>query len=203
MVLEMMNNMRKYLCIITMQLAIATSVPVLSAAIDVLDKDEITNADVNTLVEDTKVFNIIGMGIALSIAQCDGKDICDPTVDENEIGQLIEALDGRIESIVSRQQDSEEDLSNIITAYVDTKENYTDFMERLNQITRSAKPEIPEETFAEEEDIFADEEAMTEDEYSAFDDFEDSLEDDEDFDDSLEDDEDLEEFEEDSGSEEF
>ncbi len=64
-----------------MQLAIVTSVPVLSAEIDVLNKDKITNADINTLVEDTKVFNVIGMGIALSIAQCDGKDICDPTVD--------------------------------------------------------------------------------------------------------------------------
>ena len=45
--------------------------------------------------------------------------------------------------------------------------------------------------------------AMTEDEYSAFDDFEESLEDDDDFDESLEDDKDLEEFEEDSDSEEF
>ena len=192
MVLGMMNNIRKYLCIITMQLAIAYSVPVLSAAVDVLNTDEVTNADINTLVEDTKVFNIIGMGIALSIAQCDGKDICDPTVDENEIGQLIEALDRRIEGVVSRQQDSEEDLSNIITAYVDTKENYTDYIERLNQITRSPVIEPAEDEFAEE-DIFADEEAMTEDEYSAFDDF----------DESLADDEDLEEFEDDSDSEEF
>ena len=192
MVLGMMNNIRKYLCIITIQLAIVYSVPVLSAAVDVLNTDEITNADINTLVEDTKVFNIIGMGIALSIAQCDGKDICDPTVDENEIGQLIEALDRRIEGVVSRQQDSEEDLSNIITAYVDTKENYTDYIERLNQITRSPVIEPAEDEFAEE-DIFADEEAMIEDEYSAFDDFDDSLEDDEDF----------EEFEEDSDSEEF
>ncbi len=187
MVLGMMNNIRKYLCIITMQLAIVTSVPVLSAAIDVLDKDEVTNSDINTLTEDTKVFNVIGMGIALSIAQCDGKDICDPTVDKNEIGQLIEALDRRIEGVVSRQQDSEEDLSNIITAYVDIKENYTDYIERLNQITRSPVIEPAED------DIFADEDAMTEDEYSAF----------SDFDDSLADDEELEEFEDDSDSEEF
>jgi len=192
MVLGMMSNIKKYLCIITMQLAIVTSVPVLSAAIDVLDTDEVINADINTLTEDTKVFNVIGMGIALSIAQCDGKDICDPTVDKNEIGQLIEALDRRIEGVVSRQQDSEEDLSNIITAYVDTKENYTDYIERLNQITRSPVIEPAEDEFAEE-DIFADEDAMTEDEYSAF----------SDFDDSLADDEDLEQFEDDSDSEEF
>ena len=178
MVLGMMNNIRKYLCIITMQLAIVTSVPVLSAAIDVLDTDEITNADINTLVEDTKVFNIIGMGIALSIAQCDGKDICDPTVDENEIGQLIEALDRRIEGVITRQQNSDEELTPVITAYVDTKEKYSDYLQRLSKI---ARPQIPQEEFVEE-DLFTSEDALTEDEYSAFDDFEEDLEDDEDLD---------------------
>ncbi len=189
MVLGMMNNIKKYLCIITMQLAIAYSVPVLSAATDVLDTDEITNADINTLVEDTEVFNTIGMGIALSIAQCDGKDICDPTVGENEIGQLIEALDKRIEGVVSRQQDNEEDMSNIITAYIDTREKYTDYMERLGKI---ARPEIPQEEFVKE-DLFSSEDALTEDEYSAFDDFEEDLEDDEE----------LDEFEDDSNPDEF
>ncbi|MCH8977133.1 MAG: hypothetical protein IH909_05855 [Proteobacteria bacterium] len=171
-----MNNLRKYLCIITMQLAVAYSVPVLSAAIDVLDTDEITNADINTLVEDTKVFNVIGMGIALSIAQCDGKDICDPTVDENEIGQLIEALDRRIEGVITRQQNSDEELTPVITAYVDTKEKYSDYLQRLSKI---ARPQIPQEEFVEE-DLFTSEDALTEDEYSAFDDFEEDLEDDED-----------------------
>ena len=174
----MMNNIKKYLCIITMQLAIAYSVPVLSAAIDVLDTDEISNADINTLVEDTKVFNVIGMGIALSIAQCDGKDICDPTVDENEIGQLIEALDRRIEGVITRQQNSDEELTPVITAYVDTKEKYSDYLQRLSKI---ARPQIPQEEFVEE-DLFTSEDALTEDEYSAFDDFEEDLEDDEDLD---------------------
>jgi len=164
-----------------MQLSIVYSVPVLSVSTDVLDIDEIPNSDISTLLEDTKVFNIIGMGIALSIAQCDGRDICDPTVDENEIGQLIEALDRRIEGVVSRQQDNEEDLSTIITAYVDTKEKYTDYMERLSKITKSPVIEPAEDEFSGE-DIFADEDALTEDEYSAFDDFEEDLEDDEDLD---------------------
>ncbi len=161
-----------------MQLAIAYSVPVLSVSTDVLDIDEITSSDINTLVEDTRVFNTIGLGIALSIAQCEGRDICDPTVDENEIGQLIEALDRRIEGVVSRQQDNEEDMSNIITAYVDTREKYTDYLQRLGKI---ARPEIPQEEFAKE-DLFSSEDALTEDEYSAFDDFEEDLEDDVDLD---------------------
>ena len=173
----MIKNIKKYLLIIIAQFTIAYSMPVLSASTGVLDINEVTNADISTLLDDTKIFNTIGMGIALSIALCDGKDICDPTVNENEIGQLIETLDKRIEGVVARQQNSEEELTNIITAYVDTKEKYTDYMDRLSKITKS--PELVEDQFTDE-DIFADEEAMTEDEYSAFDDSDEDLEDDED-----------------------
>ena len=178
MVLEMIENSRKYLLIIIMQFVIMVSMPVLSASTDVLDINEVANADITTLLDDAKMFDTIGMGIALSIALCEGKDGCDPTVNENEIGQLIEALDKRIEGVVSRQQNSEEDLTNIITAYVDTKEKYADYMDRLSKITKSPEPGLPQEEFAEE-DIFADEEAVIEDDMSAFSDFDDSLEDDE------------------------
>lgn len=158
--------------------------PVLAAQSDVLDINEISNADITALLEDTKVFYTIGMGIALSIAECTGKDTCEPTVGEDEIGQLIETLDRRIEGVVSRQQDSDEELTPVITAYVDTKEKYADYLERLSKIS---KPELPQEEFVEEEDLFTDEDTLTEDEYSAFDDFEEDLEDDEDLD-ELEDD---------------
>jgi hypothetical protein len=187
-VLEMIKVLKKYSLILMMPFSIMVSMPVLSASTDVLDINEITNADMSTLLDDTKVFNTIGMGIALSIALCDGKEICDPTVDENEIGQLIETLDKRIEGVVTRQQNSEEELTNIITAYVDTKEKYTDYMDRLSKITKS--PVIEEDLG--DEDIFADDEAMTEDEYSAFNDSDENLMDDED----LEDDMDLDEVEE-------
>lgn len=154
----------------------ALSMSVLTTA-DVLDLDEVSSADANTLSQDTKVFDTIGMGIALSIAQCEGRENCEPSVDEAEVQQLIEALDKRIEGVVSRQQESEEDLGNIITAYVDTKERYTDYMDRLGKITKSPEPELPQDEFAEE-DVFADDGAMTEDEFSAFEDFDETLKDD-------------------------
>ncbi len=147
------------------------------AAVDVLEQDAVSNADANTLSADTKVFDTIGMGIALSIAQCEGRDNCEPSVDQGEVQQLIEALDKRIEGVVTRQQNSEEDLENVITAYVDTKERYTDYIEKLNEIAKSAEPELPQEESIQE-DIFVDEGAMTEDEFSAFEDFDESLQDD-------------------------
>jgi len=158
--------------------AITLSFQVLAAQADVLDINEITDADITTLLEDTKVFNTIGMGIALSIAECTGKDICEPTVDEDEIGQLIEALDQRIEGVIFREQNNEEELSTIRTAYIDTRDKYSDYLQKLSKI---ARPEIPQEEFVEE-DLFTNEDALTEDEYSAFDDFEEDLLDDEDLD---------------------
>ena len=178
MVLVMINHIRKYLLIITVQISIVISMQAFAVSTDVLDLDEVTTADSDTLLADTRVFNTIGMGIALSIAECDGRDVCDPTVGETEIEQLIDALDQRIETVVTRQEDNEEELSNIILAYVDTKEKYTDYMDRLSKIAKSAEPELPEEEFAEE-DIFTEDEGITEDEFSAFDDFDESLEDDE------------------------
>jgi len=171
----MAHLLRNFLISLSACCAIILSVPVLAAQADVLDINEITDADVTTLLEDTKVFNTIGMGIALSIAECTGKDVCEPTVDEDEIGQLIEALDQRIEGVVTRQQNSDEELTPVITAYVDTKEKYADYLQRLSEI---ARPEITQEEFVEE-DLFSSEDALTEDEYSAFDDFEEDLEDDE------------------------
>ena len=38
----------------------------------ILDKDEVDNADLTSLQNETILFQSIGMGIALSIAQCDG-----------------------------------------------------------------------------------------------------------------------------------
>jgi hypothetical protein len=175
----MINHIRRFLLIVTAQVTIVFSMQVFAVSTDVLDLNEVSSADSDTLLADTRMFNTIGMGIALSIAQCDGREICDLTVDEGEIEQLIDALDQRIESIVSRQQNNEEELSNIVTAYVDTKEKYIDYMDRLSKIGKSVEPELTQEEFAEE-DIFADEDALTEDEFSAFDDFDESLEDDED-----------------------
>ena len=172
----MINHYRNKLLIITAVITYSYCSPVIAAQSDVLEIDEIANADLSTLLDDTKLFNTISMGIALSIAECNGKEICEPTVDEGEIGQLIEALDRRIESVVTRQQNSEEELTSVITAYVDTKEKYADALQRLGEI---ARPEPPQDEFIVEEDAFSNEDALIEDEYSFFSDIDEEIEDDE------------------------
>jgi hypothetical protein len=107
----------------------------LSAAI--LDKDEADRADLNLLQNETVVFKSIGMGIALSIAQCEGVDLCSLTVEEGEIQELINTLDARIEGLVLKQEEAEDPVAfdKVLTAYINERETYTSHLEKLKSIT--------------------------------------------------------------------
>ena len=106
-----------------------------SAAI--LDKEDVAQADVSMLQDETTVFQSIGLGIALSIAQCEGIDLCSLTVEESEIQELINTLDARIDSLVLRQEEAEDpvDFDKVLTAYISERDNYTTHLEKLKSIT--------------------------------------------------------------------
>lgn len=156
---------KKLLIDIPVYCAIAIGSVALLAQSEILDITELNDADATTLLEDTKKFHSIGIGIAFSIAECSGKEICEPRVVEDEIGRLIEVLDKRIEDVSFRQENSGEELTTVITAYVDIKDKYTDYLERLNKIVKYA---LPQESFIEQD-------ALVEDEFNIFDDVEDEL----------------------------
>ncbi|MEM6998885.1 MAG: hypothetical protein AAF419_03485 [Pseudomonadota bacterium] len=164
----------------------------LSAAI--LDKDEVDNADLAMLQNETAVFQSIGMGIALSIAQCEGVELCSLTVEENEIKKLLDTLDERIENLTLKQEEAEDPVAfdKVLTAYVNERESYTSHLEKLQNLgnTVATDDELPEETFefeTEEVEDFPVESAQNEElidylnELEAFED--DELEDDEDLED--------------------
>jgi hypothetical protein len=112
-----------------------------SAAI--LDKDEAAQADLSMLQDETQIFQSIGMGIALSIAQCEGIDICSLTVEKDEIQELINTLDTRIDSLVLRQEEAEDPVSfdKVLTAYITERENYSTHLEKLKNITSTLDAE--------------------------------------------------------------
>ena len=159
----------------------------------ILDKKEAEQADLSLLEGETRVFQSIGMGIALSIAQCEGIDLCSFTVDEDEIQELINALETRIDSLVLRQEEIEdpEGLEKVLMAYVNERDNYTSHLEKLKNITSSSESDdaLSEDSFElEAEPDFPVEAARNaelldyvEDELSLFEDEE--LEDDEDLED--------------------
>ncbi len=112
-----------------------------SAAI--LDKDEADKADLTLLQNETVLFRSIGMGIALSIAQCEGVELCSLTVEEREIQELINALDERIDSLVLKQEEAEDpiEFDKVITAYVNERDNYATHLEKLKSITSTLETE--------------------------------------------------------------
>ena len=168
-------------------LAILTSVNV-SAVI--LDKEAAAQAELSTLQNESSVFQSIGMGIALSIAQCEGVELCSFTVDVDEIQELINTLDARIDSLVLRQEEAEDpvEFDKILTAYVSERDNYSTHLEKLKSITSTLDEEVdlletlePEEDFPVEAARNAELLEYVEDELSLFED--DELEDDEDLED--------------------
>ncbi len=159
----------------------------------ILNNEEVEQADLASLQNETKVFQSIGMGIALSLAQCEGVDLCSLTVEESEIRELLNTLESRIGTLVLKQEEADDPagLNDVLTAYMDERDSYTAHLEKLQSISSSLdeEPDLLDEP-VNEEDNFPVESAKNEEvlDYSSeLDAFEDDvLEDDE-----LEDDEDL------------
>ncbi len=156
----------------------------------ILTNEEVEQADISLLTDETKVFQSIGMGIALSLAQCDGVDLCSLTVEESEIRELLKALDSRIGSLILKQEEAEDpdSIDSVITAYMNERDSYNAHLEKLQSITSTLDTDI--DLLEEADQIEADfpvESARNEElldyinELEAFDDEE--LEDDEDLED--------------------
>ncbi|MBL1140581.1 MAG: hypothetical protein HND53_00950 [Proteobacteria bacterium] len=183
----MMINMKIIACLFFLIASINSS-----AAI--LDKEAADKADLNLLQNETVVFQSIRMGIALSLAQCDGVELCSLTVEENEIKELINTLDDRIDNLVLKQEEAEDPVAfdKILSAYIDERESYTGHLEKLKGIKSSLDEDgdLLDETLESEATDFPVESARNEElldylnqiqELEAFED--DELEDDEDLDD--------------------
>jgi len=120
----------------------------------ILTSDEVSQADTQALIAESDVFKAIGMGIALSIANCEGENDCKPSVNQDELKQLLQAIDNRIahiQGIVDSEEISEDDLNEILTAYVDERENYLRYLNQLGDVSPEIDEEFAEEIVIEEE----------------------------------------------------
>jgi hypothetical protein len=134
--------------------------PVYSLAVtgpgNILANDEANKADATTLANEASVFESIRMGIALSMAQCEGQAGCSPAVNEEELKQLIQALDTRIDNLTLRQEEVEdpEGFDEVLAIYVNERDNYAHFMEKLGTFSKDIEAigeEVEEELILEEE----------------------------------------------------
>ena len=116
-------------CVLMAQISIVSAVTG-----RILDDIEAEQADTAALTAETEIFRSIGMGIALSLAQCEGQDQCQ-VIDTNEIEQLVNTLDERINGLILRQGGGKGEFTDILTAYVDQRENYLRYQKELEEIT--------------------------------------------------------------------
>ena len=134
-------------------------VSIVSAATGrILDDIEAEQADTAALTAETEIFRSIGMGIALSLAQCEGQDQCQ-VIDANEIDQLLQTLDGRINDLILRQGGGKGEFTDILTAYVDQREKYLRYQKDLEELIgiTTADDSLPgEDDLAEESVDFGD-----------------------------------------------
>ena len=109
----------------------------------ILDGIEAEQADQKTLIAEANIFNSIGMGIALSLAQCEDQEQCQ-VVNANELEQLLGTLNERIDDLIRRQQGGDSDYDELLSLYVDQRENYLRYQDQLEGL--SVIPEAVDET---------------------------------------------------------
>ncbi len=157
----------------------------------ILNKSEVEQADIGLLQNESAVFQSIGMGIALSLAQCEGVDLCTVDVDVEELEELLKALDVRINTLTLKQEEAEDpaQFEQVLATYVNTRDDYGAQLEKLKTIqseldaeegflddTTALEPDFPVETARDmelmqyvEEELELFEEEELEDEESEWD----------------------------------
>lgn len=150
--------MRSFFFIILFFVSGTSSVLAVSGRI--LGDMEAEQADTAALNAEAGLLKSIGMGIALSLAQCEGQENCKPAVDQTELKQLLDTINVRIDDLVLRQQKGGEDYTDLLTAYVDQREKYTDYQKKLEDIGITAEDNNLEEDTSINEAIAPEEETQ-------------------------------------------
>jgi hypothetical protein len=145
---------------------------------EILNSAATSGAAVETLQAERKLLETIGKGVTLSLAECEGVDLCEPNVNKAELQQLVKTVEQRIEGLVQRSAESPDAaVDDLLIAYAIVRDTYSQQIDQLNLIA----PE--EEGPAEEGDLFgaeapaegATESAAMPDEFSIFEDADESL----------------------------
>jgi len=114
---------------------------------EILDESVAAGADVETLKAESQLLGTISQGVALSLAQCEGMEGCEPAVNKAELEELVATVEQRINGLVPRQ--SEAGVEDLLVAYASVRDTYTQQLGRLGEI--APEPEAA----AEEGDAFA------------------------------------------------
>lgn len=135
----------------------------------ILADDEAAQAPTSSLQDEARVFSSIRMGIALSMAQCEGRELCTPSVNSEEIKRLLDTLNTRIEELTLKQETVEdpEAFQQVLSLYVDERDNYSNVLEQLGTIEEDiqdvgVESEVVDFEDAKLQDTMSEDETFTE-----------------------------------------
>jgi len=135
----------------------------------ILADDEAAQAPTSLLQDEARLFSSIRMGIALSMAQCEGRELCTPSVNSDEIKRLLDTLNSRIEELTLKQESVEdpEAFQQVLSLYVDERDNYNNVLEQLGTIEEDiqdigVESQVVDLEKAELQDTISEEETFTE-----------------------------------------
>lgn len=109
----------------------------------ILRDDAAPQADSTVLLAEAHLFDTIRKGVALSLAECElqAQGACEPTVNREELQQVMDKLDNRINLLAARHdQTGEKSLEEVLLTYANVRDDYKKFMDKLDEIS-PAKPE--------------------------------------------------------------
>ena len=99
-------NKRHYKFGLFLLTATIAAAPALQARI--MADDEAAEATTVSLQNEARLFSSIRMGITLSMAQCQGREQCTPSVNSDEVKRLLQTLNTRIEDLTLKQESVED-----------------------------------------------------------------------------------------------
>ncbi len=109
------------------------------------------------LASEIAVFQSVGQGIRLSLAACADRPGCEPMLSEDELAQLIQTLDKRIEQLKAAGQSAEKaaNVDRLVNEYRQTRQQYATYMQELRDVQQElkdfAEEAVPAETPADEQ----------------------------------------------------
>lgn len=133
----------------------AVDITVPNPASALIGLQEIAFIDVGLFEEELTLFGIIGNGIALSLAQCEEVEGCAPNVTEEELNELIAALEARIDELNLRLADATDavaiaELEALIAGFEQELNNYRNYLADLKDFLEGGEEEEFAEDFEED-----------------------------------------------------
>ncbi len=77
-------------------------------ALELMQDQDAKSADLSSLKAEAGTFEAIRLGLALSLARCEGKESCEPSINEGEMDFLLQALQFRVKDVGNRLESGTE-----------------------------------------------------------------------------------------------